>query len=116
MRGVDVGERGDLADRLDPDVPGPLIGPLLLDGSGWGDIDHLGAWDCALNPFTTMSSVPGPVESKWGKIVAKVLRSVLNAPDDESLTRALKWFLILPQSFLRQAKRGGQVGRSSVAG
>ena len=31
VRGVDVGERGDLGDRLDPDVPGPLIGPLLLD-------------------------------------------------------------------------------------
>ena len=94
VRGVAVGERGELAARLDPDVPGPLIGPLLLDGSGWMDIDHLGAWDCALNPFTTMSSVPGPVESKWAKVVATVLRSILNSQDEDSLTRALKWFLI----------------------
>ena len=56
------------------------------------------------------------VESKWGRVVAAVLRSILNAPDEESLTRALKWFLILPQAFLRQTKRGGQAGRSSVAG
>ena len=45
-----------------------------------------------------------------------VLRSILTAPDEISLTRALKWFLILPHAFLRQSKRGGQVGRSSVAG
>ena len=106
----------DLADRLDPDVPGPLLGPLNQDGNGWADIDQLGAWECALNPFTTMLSIPGPLESKWGRVVAAVLRSILNAPDEESLTRALKWFLILPQAFLRQTKRGGQAGRSSVAG
>ena len=63
-----------------------------------------------------MSAVPEPLQAKWGSVVTVVLRAILNAQDEESLTRALKWFLILPQAFLRQAKRGGQAGRSSVAG
>ena len=116
VRGVAAGERGELADRLDPEVPGPQPGPLLRDASGWSDIDQLGAWQCALNPFTTMESVPGPLKSKWARVMEIVLRAILTAPDEIRLTRALKWFLILPQAFLRQSKRGGQVGRSSVAG
>ena len=36
LRGVSAGDRVELADRLDPEVPGPLIGPLPLDGSDWG--------------------------------------------------------------------------------
>ena len=63
-----------------------------------------------------MDSVPGPLKSKWARVVEIVLRAILTAPDEIRLTRALKWFLILPQAFLRQSKRGGQVGRSSVAG
>ena len=39
VRGVAPGERGELADRLDPEVPGPIQGPLLQDASGWSDID-----------------------------------------------------------------------------
>ena len=38
VRGVAAGERGELADRLDPEVPGPQPGPLLRDASGWADI------------------------------------------------------------------------------
>ena len=60
--------------------------------------------------------MPGPVQGKWGKVVENVLRAILNAQDEEHLSRALKWFLILPQAFLCQAKRGGRAGRSSVAG
>ena len=116
VRGVAPGERGELAERLDPEVPGPIQGPLVQDASRWSDIDMFGAWECVLNPFNTMTSVPGPLESQWGKVVEKVLRAILTAPAESSLDRALKWFLILPQAFLRQSKRGGQAGRSSVAG
>ena len=116
VRGVAAGERGELAGRLDPQVPGPLLGPLPPDGSGWADIDRLGAWQCALNPFLTMSAVPEPLQTKWGRVVVAVVRSILNAQDETSLDRALKWFLVLPQAFFRQPKRGGQAGRSSVAG
>ena len=116
VRGVPAGERGELADRLDPEVPGPLIGPLPLAGTGWEDIDRLGAWECALNPFLSMSTVPGPVQTKWARVMATILRAILNAQDETSLTRALKWFLLAPQAFLRQAKRGSEAGRSYVAG
>ena len=34
VRGVAPGERGELADRLDPEVPGPILGPLPQDASG----------------------------------------------------------------------------------
>ena len=39
VRGVAPGERGELADRLDPEVPGPILGPLPKDASGWSNID-----------------------------------------------------------------------------
>ena len=115
VRGVVGDERGELAPRVDPVIPGPM--PLLhQDASGWSDIDQIGALQCALNPFKPMESVPEPVQSKWGKVVEITLRAILTASDEVSRDRALKWFLILPQAFLRQAKRGGQAGRSSVAG
>ena len=115
MRGVE-GERGELASRLNPEVPGPFIGPLPLAGTGWEDVDRLGAWECVLNPFLSMSTVPGPLETKWARIMSTILRAVLTAQDEPSLTRALKWFLLAPQAFLRQAKRGSEAGRSYVAG
>ena len=116
MRGVAPGERVELAERLNPEVPGPAARPAQPDATGWSDIDLLGAWDCLLHPFSTLSSVPKPLEAKWGKVVEKVLRAVLTAPDEPRLNRALKWLLALPQAFLRQSKRGGQAGRSLVAG
>ena len=63
-----------------------------------------------------MSAVPGPVQTKWARVMATILRAILNAQDETSLTRALKWFLLAPQAFLRQAKRGSEAGRSYVAG
>ena len=79
VRALEPGERGDLAERLDPDVPGPCIDPPPLEGNGFNEIDKLGAWQCALNPFTSMASVPGHLQAKWGKIVAEVLRLILTA-------------------------------------
>ena len=109
------GDRGDLAERVNPAVPGPRQTPAP-DTSGWSEIDRLGAWQCALNPFSTLESIPGPVQAKWAKVVELTLRAILTASEEEELNRALKWFLILPQAFLRQAKRGGRAGRSVVAG
>ena len=89
MREVSEGERGELADWLDPKVPGPFIRPLPLAGT---------SWECALNPFLTMNTVPGPVQVRWDRIIAIILRVVLNAKDKPSLTMALKWFLPAPQA------------------
>ena len=55
VRGVE-GEMGELADRLNPQVPGPFIGPLPLAGTSWGDIDRLGTCERVLNPFVSMST------------------------------------------------------------
>ena len=110
IRGVEE-EQVELADRLDPEVPGPVPGPLQADGDGWTEIDRLGAWDCALNLFYSMDDIPDPLRVRWGKAVSKVLQAVLSASSQEAMDRALKWFLILPAALLRQAKRGGQNGR-----
>ena len=117
MRGVG-GEQRELADRLDPEVPGPVNGRPLLDGDGWREIDRLGAWECALNSFSSMEEVPFPYRVSWGKAMGRVLASILGATNQEDLDRALKWWLIMPAALLRQAKRGGQNGRgrAEVAG
>ena len=43
VRGGPAGKRGELVDQLNPEVPGPFIGPLPLAGTGWEDIDRLRA-------------------------------------------------------------------------
>ena len=63
VRGTVTGERGNLAERVDPTVPGPHPTPAP-DASGWSEIDQLGAWQCALNPFNSLDSVPGPCQAK----------------------------------------------------
>ena len=49
-------------------------------------------------------------------VMSTILRAILNAQDDLTLTRALKWILLAPQAFLRQANRGAEAGRSHMAG
>ena len=117
VRGAEA-EQGDVASRLDPEVPGPTDGDPLLDADGWREIDRLGAWECALNTFSSMEEVPLAFRVGWGKVVCRVLTAILSATDQEELDRALKWLLILPAAFLRQARRGGQNGRgrAEVAG
>ena len=67
------------------------------------------------------------MQVEWAKIMATILRALLNAQDEASLTRALKWFLLAPQAFLREAfnetnllffghcpKGGGVFGQSKL--
>ena len=118
VRGVEPGEKGSILNRLDPEVPAASPGPVPLDDNGWNQIDRVGAWDCVLNPFHSMEDVPRPHREKWTQASEKILREVLRsqqAEDQINLDRALKWWLILPAVLLRQAKRGGQAGRNSVA-
>ena len=115
VRGLVGGEQEDITQRLDPEVPGPLPAEGLPDPEGWNMVDRLGVWECATSLFFHKENVPSVLKEKWGKVVAEVLRKVMGASTMLTLSRALKWYLLLPQAFLRQAKRGGQVGRSSVA-
>ena len=115
-RGVDeaqpaLGEREDLGPWLDPHVPGPLLGPLLLDGDGWNQIDHLGMWECGLSTFRHLEEVPLRYREKWAKVMSTILRRLQQATSEEEEARALKWFLIAPQAFLREPKRGGKKGQ-----
>ena len=53
LRGAEA-EQGDVASRLDPEIPGPRNGAPLVDADGWREIDRLGAWECAMNMFASM--------------------------------------------------------------
>ena len=111
VRGAEE-EQGDVASRLRPAIPGPCEGEPIVDLDGWREIDRLGAWECEMNIFTSMEEVPWSFRVGWGKAATRVLTAILNAPDQEQLDRALKWWLILPAALLRQARRGGQNGRT----
>ena len=103
--------QADLGPYLDPVIPGPHHGPLPNDGDGWNRIDHLGVWDCGLSSFRALEEVPTRFREKWAKVMSTILRRLQQATTVEEEIRALKWFLIAPQAFLREPKRGGKKGQ-----
>ena len=108
-------EFGNLADRLDAQVPGPR--PLQPDDGvmgGWESIDRLGAWECYLSIFTTMEEVPHQYKAGWSMAWATVLEREAAAVTDLQQERALKWLCFLSQRLLRMARRGGRSGRGAV--
>ena len=107
-------DREDLGPWLDPVVPGPCHGPLPNDGDGWNRIDLLGVWECGLSSFRTLEEVPTRFREKWAKAMSTIFRRLQQASTVEEEVRALKWFLIAPQAFLREPKRGGRKGRYSL--
>ena len=109
----DLEERQKLGLWLDPQVPGPL--PVVVDdGDGWSRIDSLGAWECGLSSFRPLEEVPSIHREKWSRAMATILRRLQEANTAEEETRALKWFLIAPQVFLREPRRGGKKGQSNA--
>ena len=83
-------KQGDVASRLDPEIPGPRNGAPLVDADGWREIDRLGAWECAMNMFSSMEEVPFCFRVGWGKAVSRVIAAILDATNQEELDRALK--------------------------
>ena len=63
-----------------------------------------------------MEDVPHIHRSKWAWAwaVSEVIKRVLEATTDIALERALKWFLFLPKALLRETRRGGKKGQSSM--
>ena len=59
-----------------------------------------------------MEDVPYALRENWAEVVKRVLRRVCDTTSEDSLTRALRWFLYLPQALLRQSKRGGRKGQN----
>ena len=107
-------ERGDLTDRLLPVVPPPIDRPLSEDGDGWDLIDRVGGWNAILCQFPIMEEVPYQYRVIWGWAWGEVLRRIQAADGGRELDRGLMWLLFLPQSLLRQPKRGGKSGRGMV--
>ena len=105
-----------LAGRVSPAIPtaGP-VGQEQADADGWGEIDKLGAFDCMLCEFAMLDEVPMQHQEMWGEAWSQVLQRLEEAGTDEEETRALKWFMFLPQALLRKASRGGRAGRGQVA-
>ena len=114
MAGV-FGEKVDLAEWIDPAVPGPHKGPVEDDSEGWNLVDLWDVWDCALCEFPIMQDIPRMYREIWAAAMAKVLRAIATAEEGKQLERSLKWFLILPKAVFRQAKRGGKAGKGLVA-
>ena len=107
-----TGEREDITEYLEPEMP--AAGPVTVDTDGWGRIDGLSAWECTLTGFHPMGEVPVVHQEKWVRAVATVLRRLMEADTEQELTRALKWWLILPQLLLRQSKRSGKKGQGAA--
>ena len=51
------------------------------------------------------------MQVKWARIMATILRAILDAQEEVNLA-----FLLAPQAFRRQSKHGGEDGQSYVAG
>ena len=104
----------DLSGRVNPVIPGPLD-QIRQDEEGWGEIDRLGAWDCALSPFQAIEEVPAQHREVWALAMDRVHRRVWEAQEDcEELDRALKWWFFLPQALCRRAQRGGRAGIGQI--
>ena len=110
-----VGDRVELAEYLDPIVPGAHIGPLQEDVDGWSFIDRWGVWECTLCEFPTMQDIPRVYREVWASALGRIFREIDEAAEDIHLERALKWLLILPKALFRQGRRGGKAGKGLIA-
>ena len=110
-----IGEQGLVQDLLDPEVPGPHLGPLVPDATGWNMIDSWGVWDCLLCEFPTIMDIPSCYREIWAAAVDKVLTAIQEAEGGINLERGLKWFLILPKALFRQGRRGGKAVKGLIS-
>ena len=107
-------ERGDLRDRLFPEIPPPVNRTVSEDANGWDLIDRVGGWNAILCQFPVMEEVPRQYRVIWSWAWGEVLGKIQAADEGKELDRGLMWLLFLSQSLLRQPKRGGKSGRGMV--
>ena len=86
--------------------------------SSWAQINGTVARDLAVSKFETFGNVPEELQARMATVVGDVLRRVLAHPVDPSdmlnassesvreQSRALMWFIGLPQLFLRKVTTG----------
>ena len=103
-RGGGVGDEDDIRPFLDPNLP-TARQPRLGAADSFNQIERLGAWECAPSVFHSMEDVPLSVRAGWGEAVAEVLKRIEEADTESKLEKALLWWLLLPQDFLRQPTR-----------
>ena len=113
LREFDGGNHINLLPFINPIVPGPVPDNIPGHSDGWDMIDMLGAWECGLSHFRTLEFVPFQHREKWARAQAIILRRVLEATTEQEQSRALKWWLLSPQVFLREPKRGGRKGQGN---
>ena len=104
-----------LGPWVQAEVPGPAVNQPPPTADGWADVDSLGAWDCGICPFRTLEQVPTAFREKFSRAMANILERLGQATTELEETRALKWFLLCPQLFLREPKRGGTKGQGHAA-
>ena len=80
----------DIRPWLDPVVPGPVHGPVQVDGDGWSRIDKLGVWECGLSSFRALEDVPVIHREKWANAMFIILRRLQQASTQQEEERALK--------------------------
>ena len=78
-------EQIPLQHRINPEIPKPLD-KKAVDTDGWGEIDQLSGWDCALSSFPAMEEIPAQHRETWAHNVDPVLRKLSEAQDEREST------------------------------
>ena len=110
----------ELAGRRRPAMPVVALTTALERASDWGStlggqwtaLDDVGVWACAVAAVPVVAEVPAAVRGRWQRAWVDVYDEVYLAATTQgtdhrtNMTRALKWFLVLPQILLRGPKKG----------
>ena len=92
------------------DLPQIALGVRRPD-SGWEAVDVLSPLECFISPCSHVEDVPVDVRPLWARAHVDVftyIRDARASGDQVSLERGLKWYLLLPDLFLRWPRRGTQ--------
>jgi hypothetical protein len=90
--------------------PTPLISPVPPQRyedvmSAWGQLNGTEFIRCAVTEFDTYGFIPRALRARFAKVVGDVLRRV-NQSQGAARDQALRWFLAIPQLFLRRTCYG----------
>ena len=90
----------------------PTAADWAVNNSQWEALDDVDVMTCAVCTVSVVAEVPSAVRGRWQRAWVDVYDEVYLAVAEQgtshqqNVTRALKWFLILPQLLLRGARKG----------
>ena len=73
--------------------------------SAWGQLNGTEFIRCAVTEFDTYDFIPRVLRARFAKVVGDVIRRALRSQGADK-DQALRWFLALPQLFLRRTCYG----------